>query len=187
MKIESQRELPCSQAQAWAALNDDAVLQSCIPGCESLERTGPDQLSVVVMAAVGPVRARFKAQLQMLDVEVPNRYTVQFDGQGGVAGFGKGRAAVSLASLAEDRCLLSYGADVQIGGKLAQIGSRVVDGAAQKIIGEFFGRFEQAVAAPVAAEPVLETASASAAPQSRSWLTRLLAWWRGLWARQHAA
>lgn len=184
MKIESQRELPCGQAQAWAALNDDAVLQSCIPGCESLERTGPDQLSVVVMAAVGPVRARFKAQLQMLEVEAPNRYTVQFDGQGGVAGFGKGRAAVSLSSVAENRCLLSYSADVQIGGKLAQIGSRVVDGAAQKIIGEFFARFEQAVAAPAAEDSALAP-SASPAPQT-GWLARLGAWWRGLWAKQPA-
>ena len=178
MKFESQRELPCSQAQAWEALNDDAVLQSCIPGCESLARSGPDQLSVVVMAAVGPVRARFKAQLQMLDIEAPNRYAVQFDGQGGVAGFGKGRAEVSLSSSAQGLCLLRYSADVQIGGKLAQIGSRVVDGAAQKIIGEFFSRFEQAVTAPANEESVIEISSSPAL--QRSWLARLRAWWRGL-------
>nr|WP_295129821.1 carbon monoxide dehydrogenase subunit G [uncultured Roseateles sp.] len=157
MRIENQRELPCSQALAWAALNDDAMLQACIPGCESLQRVSvseaegegqgenqvqTEQLQVVVMAAVGPVRARFKGQLTMEDVQAPQSYAMRFEGQGGVAGFGKGRAEVKLTPLDEHRCRLDYCAEVQIGGKLAQIGSRVVDAAANKIIGDFFARFE---------------------------------------------
>ncbi|MEJ6003999.1 carbon monoxide dehydrogenase subunit G [Paucibacter sp. AS339] len=180
MKIENQRELPCSQAQAWAALNDDAVLQACIPGCESLQRSAEDQLQLVVMAAVGPVRARFKATLQMQDVVAPQSYAVQFEGQGGVAGFGKGRAAVSLEALSAQSCRLSYSADVQIGGKLAQIGSRVVDAAAQKIIGEFFQRFET----QLSVAPVPAPAEPSPAPQPEpglGWLARLRAWLLALW------
>ncbi|MDC8785259.1 CoxG family protein [Roseateles koreensis] len=182
MKIENQRELPCSQAAAWAALNDDAVLQACIPGCESLSRSAADQLQLQVMAAVGPVRARFKAQLQMQDICPPASYTVQFEGQGGVAGFGKGRAQVALNALDEGRCLLAYTADVQIGGKLAQIGSRVVDAAAQKIIGEFFERFEQAIAPRAVAtdaEPTPELAAQADAGVRRSWIHRCIDWLRG--------
>lgn len=183
MKIASQRELPCSQATAWAALNDAATLQACIPGCESLTREG-ELLQVVVMAAVGPVRARFKGQLQMQDVVVPESYAMRFEGQGGVAGFGKGLAQVKLSAIDEQRCLLDYSADVQIGGKLAQIGSRVVDAAAQKIIGDFFARFEQALqppAAPVAAPDVPQLPG----PQA-TWWQRLRAWLRGCFSKQPA-
>jgi len=175
MKIASQRELPCSQATAWAALNDEAMLQACIPGCESLTRAG-EQLQVVVMAAVGPVRARFKGQLQMQDVVAPESYAMRFEGQGGVAGFGKGLAQVKLSAIGEQRCLLDYSADVQIGGKLAQIGSRVVDAAAQKIIGDFFARFEQALQAQAANSLPVPTPAVA----SPGWLARLRLWLRGL-------
>ncbi|WIT14357.1 carbon monoxide dehydrogenase subunit G [Paucibacter sediminis] len=173
MKIENQRELPCSQAEAWAALNDEAMLQACIPGCESLTREG-EQLQLLVMAAVGPVRARFKGQLQMQDVVAPVSYAMRFEGQGGVAGFGKGLAQVRLSVIDEQRCLLHYSADVQIGGKLAQIGSRVVDAAAQKIIGDFFARLEQALQAR---QPQLPLLPAPAAPPA-GLLARLWAWLR---------
>ncbi|MEL4179262.1 CoxG family protein [Roseateles sp. PN1] len=214
MRIENQRELPCSQALAWAALNDDAMLQACIPGCESLQRVSvsegegngegaglvqTEQLQVVVMAAVGPVRARFKGQLTMEDVQAPQSYAMRFEGQGGVAGFGKGRAEVKLTPLDGNRCMLDYCAEVQIGGKLAQIGSRVVDAAANKIIGDFFARFEAELqlrqqaqqvqpaesavpASAAAAEPAAGVAAlapmVAAAAAPLPWTARLSLWLR---------
>ncbi len=173
MRIENTRELPCSQQHAWDALNSDAVLQACIPGCESLTRSTPNQMQVMVMAALGPVRARFKAQLELQDLTSPHSYRVVFDGQGGVAGFGKGAALVKLAPIDAARCTMSYEVDVQIGGKLAQIGSRVVDAAAQKIIGEFFERFEAQLQPVAAPDPSTEVATA---PAQRGWWERLLRW-----------
>nr|WP_316642078.1 carbon monoxide dehydrogenase subunit G [uncultured Roseateles sp.] len=180
MKIENQRELPCSQAQAWAALNDDAVLQACIPGCESLTRTAPDRLEAVVIAAIGPVRARFTGKLALSEINAPTGYKLSFEGQGGAAGFSKGTAEVRLSPVSERCTQLHYEATMQIGGKLAQIGSRIVDAAAQKIIQEFFTRFEaQLTTAP---EP-----AATAAPIQSSWWTALGNWWRGLFGARKAA
>lgn len=179
MKIANQRELPCSQAQAWAALNDAAMLQACIPGCESLSREG-EQMNVVVMAAVGPVRARFKGLLQLQDVLAPQSYAMRFEGQGGVAGFGKGLAQVKLSAISEQRCLLDYSAEVQIGGKLAQIGSRVVDAAAQKIIGDFFARFEQ-----VLQQQAQPAAAPAPMPRASLW-QRVWTWLLGCFGKQPA-
>jgi uncharacterized protein len=180
MKFESQRELPCSQATAWAALNDDAMLQQCIPGCESLQRTAPEQLQAVVMAAVGPVRARFTGVLTLLDVQAPHQYRLQFEGKGGVAGFGKGAALVRLSPLPAGRCLLAYNAEAQVGGKLAQLGSRVVEAASAKLVDEFFARFEAAVAAAPAG-----SAEMPAQPEpegNASWALRLQRWCTRCWA-----
>jgi len=157
-----------------------------------------EQLQVVVMAAVGPVRARFKGQLTMEDVQAPQSYAMRFEGQGGVAGFGKGRAEVKLTPLDENRCMLDYCAEVQIGGKLAQIGSRVVDAAANKIIGDFFARFEaelqlrqqaqqvqpveSVVPASAAAEPAASVAAlapvVAAAAAPLPWTARFSLWLR---------
>lgn len=175
MKIENQRELPCSQAQAWAALNDDAVLQACIPGCESLTRTAPDRLEAVVIAAIGPVRARFTGKLALSEINAPTGYKLSFEGQGGAAGFSKGTAEVRLSAVSQHCTQLHYEATMQIGGKLAQIGSRIVDAAAQKIIQEFFTRFEaQLTTAPapaMAPEPV-----------KPDWWMALRNWWLGLFS-----
>ncbi|TDP72553.1 CoxG family protein [Roseateles toxinivorans] len=179
MKIENQRELPCSQAQAWAALNDDAVLQACIPGCESLTRTAPDRLEAVVIAAVGPVRARFTGKLALSEINAPTGYKLSFEGQGGAAGFSKGTAEVRLSPVSARSTQLHYEATMQIGGKLAQIGSRIVDAAAQKIIQEFFTRFEaQLTTAPAAEAP---------APVSISRWAQLCNWWRSLFAKPEAS
>lgn len=179
MLIKNERLLPCGQAQAWAALNDEAVLQACIPGCESLQRLAPEQLEAVVAAALGPVRARFKAKLGLQDIRPPQGYSLVFEGQAGAAGFSKGTARIELLSEGETQTLLRYEAQVQIGGKLAQIGSRVIEAAAQKIIGEFFARLEaQLAAAQVPAEAAAQPAAASA-----GWLARLLGWLRALLGR----
>ncbi len=134
IRINAPRNLPCScKAKesfpasidtTWAALNDPEVLKACIAGCESLERTGDDAYAAVVAVKVGPVGARFKGNLKLTDVQAPNSYTIHFDGQGGVAGFGKGSADVALTAETPTETKLVYDAKAQIGGKLAQVGSQ---------------------------------------------------------------
>jgi uncharacterized protein len=150
MELLGERLIPASIDATWAALNDPEALKACIAGCESLERTGADGFTAVVAVKVGPVSARFKGNLQMTNVQAPNSYTINFDGQGGVAGFGKGSADVALtAEGAQTR--LKYNARAQVGGKMAQIGSRLIDATAGKITEDFFKAFEanlQAANAP---------------------------------------
>jgi uncharacterized protein len=141
MELQGERLIPASVDATWHALNDPASLKACIAGCESLESTGPDAFAAVVALRVGPVSARFKGNLQMTNIQPPNSYTINFDGQGGVAGFGKGSADVALtAEGAQTR--LKYVARAQVGGKMAQVGSRLIDAAAGKITEDFFKAFE---------------------------------------------
>jgi uncharacterized protein len=142
MQLDQQRTIPAPQAAVWAALNDNAMLKACIMGCESIEDTSDNTKQAVVVAAIGPVRAKFTGKIALSDIVAPTRYTITFEGQGGAAGFSKGTAAVQLASLDENTTQLSYQAKVQVGGKLAQIGSRIVDAASEKIIGDFFTKLE---------------------------------------------
>lgn len=141
MELIETHTLPVSQQRAWEALNDTEILRSCIPGCESIDPDGENAYLVALSAAVGPVKARFKGRMQLTDIEAPNSYSIVFEGQGGAAGFAKGNAHVSLEADGEAVTKLTYTANAQVGGKLAQIGSRLVDGAARKIAGEFFKRF----------------------------------------------
>lgn len=153
MELQGERLIPASVDRTWAALNDPAILKACIAGCESLERAGEDQFDAMVAVKVGPVNARFKAKLKLSDVQAPTAYTIHFDGQGGVAGHGRGSAAVALAPEGSGT-RLSYTAKAQVGGKLAQIGSRLIDAAAGKITEDFFSAFVQQIApadAPAAA------------------------------------
>ena len=150
MELTGERLIPASVEKTWASLNDPEVLKACIAGCESMERTGPNALTAVVAMKVGPVSARFKGNVNMTNVQAPNGYTINFDGQGGVAGFGKGSADVALTAQGEST-LLKYIARATVGGKMAQIGSRLIDAAAGKITEDFFKAFEahlQASAAP---------------------------------------
>jgi len=152
MELQGERLIPASVDATWAALNDPAVLKACIAGCESVERTGDDAFTAVVALKVGPVSARFKGNLQMTNIQAPNGYTINFDGQGGVAGFGKGSADVALTPQG-DQTLLKYNARASVGGKMAQIGSRLIDATAAKITEDFFKAFEahlQPAAATVA-------------------------------------
>jgi len=141
MELTETHTLPVPQQQTWDALNDTEVLRACIPGCESIDPDGENAYLVALSAAVGPVKARFKGRMQLTDIDAPNTYTIVFEGQGGAAGFAKGNAQVTLEADGDAATKLSYTASAQIGGKLAQIGSRLVDGAARKIAGEFFKRF----------------------------------------------
>jgi uncharacterized protein len=142
MELNETHQLPVPQNIAWEALNDTDILRACIPGCESIEADGENAYAVVMTASVGPVKAKFKGRMNLVDIDAPHTYTIVFEGSGGVAGFGKGQAKVNLepGDNAESTTL-TYTANAQVGGKLAQIGSRLVDGAARKIAGEFFKRF----------------------------------------------
>ena len=142
MELHGNRLIPAPVATTWAALNDPETLKACIAGCESLERTGDDAYTAVVALKIGPVSARFKGNLKMTDIDPPNGYTINFDGQGGVAGFGKGSADVKLIAEGEAATRLAYEARAQVGGKMAQIGSRLIDATAGKITDDFFKAFE---------------------------------------------
>lgn len=144
MELKGERLIPAPVDTTWAALNNPDILKACIAGCESLERTGEDAFQALVAVRVGPVSAKFKGNLKMTDVKPPNSYTINFDGQGGVAGFGKGSAEVQLAPEAGGT-KLSYIARAQVGGKMAQVGSRLIDAAAGKIAEDFFTAFEAAL------------------------------------------
>jgi hypothetical protein len=140
MEMTGEQLVPASQADTWAALNDPEVLKACIPGCESMERTGSDEYTMQMTARVGPVSAKFKGRMTLSNVKPPESYSIAFEGQGGVAGFAKGGADVSLK--AEGHATrLSYKVKANVGGKLAQIGSRLVDAAATKVAGDFFASF----------------------------------------------
>ncbi|AXE91019.1 carbon monoxide dehydrogenase subunit G [Paraburkholderia terricola] len=163
MELSETHTLPVSQQRAWEALNDTDILHACIPGCETIEADGEHAYNVVLSASVGPVKARFKGRMQLTDIEAPNTYTIVFEGQGGAAGFGKGTTRVTLAPEGDEATRLEYTASAQVGGKLAQIGSRLVDGAARKLAGEFFKRLgvqlggdAGATAAPAVSEPAAD-------------------------------
>ncbi len=144
MDMQGSRHLAVSQQQAWEALNDPQVLKTCIPGCDRVEPTGENQYAIGMAVKVGPVAARFNGKIQLLDVLPPSSYTLSFEGQGGAAGFGKGTAKVNLAPPVEGSgCELNYTANAQVGGKIAQVGQRLVDGVAKSMAEDFFRRFDE--------------------------------------------
>ena len=158
MEMNNTRIVNAPPPEVWRALNDPEVLKDCVPGCESLERVTDNEWRAVVAAKVGPVSARFAGKLALDDVNPPTSYTLRFEGQGGAAGFANGEAKVSLAPAESgNTTLVTYAVKAQIGGKLAQIGSRLVDGAAAKLADDFFARFAQRVSVAPAAAPVPET------------------------------
>jgi uncharacterized protein len=156
MDLSETHTLPVPQQVAWEALNDTDILKACIPGCESMEADGENAYNVAMTAAVGPVKAKFKGRMNLTDIDAPHTYTIVFEGQGGAAGFSKGQAKVNLEpGVDADTTQLTYTANAQVGGKLAQIGSRLVDGAARKIAAEFFKRFgEQLTKGDEPSDPV---------------------------------
>jgi len=146
MEMSGEERIPASQADTWAALNDPEMLKACVPGCESIDLTAENEYQVLMVARIGPVSAKFKGKLSLSDLNPPNSYAIAFEGQGGAAGFGKGSAQVQLAPDGEGT-KLSYQVKANVGGKLAQIGSRLVDAAARKISQDFFAAFNEKVAA----------------------------------------
>ena len=175
MELTSQQALPVTPAQAWDALNDIEMLRRSIPGCETIAPDGENRFQVVVAASVGPVKAKFRSKLQLLDVVPPVSYTMQFDGQGGAAGFGKGTARVRLEPADGGQTMLHYAVNAHVGGKLAQVGSRLVDMAAQKMARDFFEGFERVL---LEVYPPAPAAAPAPAEEARP---------AGLWARFIAA
>ena len=145
MNLQGERRIPASVEQTWTALNDPETLKACITGCESLEQTGDNEYLAVLGLKIGPVNAKFKGKLQLTDIVPQESYRINFEGQGGVAGFGKGHAEVKLSPEGEVT-LLQYDAQAQVGGKIAQIGSRLVASAAAKVSDSFFKAFETKMA-----------------------------------------
>ncbi|SON54170.1 hypothetical protein HDIA_0629 [Hartmannibacter diazotrophicus] len=154
MDMTGEYRIPASRDAVWAALNDPEVLKACIPGCESLEKDG-DDLKATVVAKIGPVKAKFAGKVSFENVNPPVGYTIAGEGSGGVAGFAKGGADVALAEDGAET-ILTYTAKAQVGGKLAQLGSRLIDSTARKMADEFFGAFSQKVGTPVAAPAAAE-------------------------------
>ena len=147
MEMQASRSLAVSQQRAWEALNDPETLKACLAGCDRFEPQGDDQYAVGMAVKVGPVSAKFSGKVTLSDITPPERYRIAFEGQGGVAGFGKGEADVTLTpepadAAGQPRCLLSYSVQAQVGGKIAQLGQRLIDGAARNMADDFFARFD---------------------------------------------
>jgi len=182
MEMNGSRTVPADIDTTWRALNDPEVLKACIPGCESVERVSDNEYRLTMTARVGPVSARFTGRIVLADIVAPTSYTLSFEGQGGAAGFAKGEARVTLTA-DEPGTRIDYQVKSQVGGKLAQIGSRLVDGAAAKVADDFFARFVDRFGKPPAAavdadatEPgvaVPETASSQMRAALRTMSVRL--------------
>jgi carbon monoxide dehydrogenase subunit G len=162
MDMQGQRVLRVTQAQAWGALNDPNVLKSCIAGCDKFELSENNTYNVVVAIKIGPVSAKFNGKVSLTDIQPPNSYALNFDAQGGVAGFGKGEAKVSLEPHAEG-CELHYTVHSSVGGKLAQLGQRLIDGVAKSLAEDFFKKFEEAL---LAQYPAADNSASATTPAS---------------------
>jgi uncharacterized protein len=150
MDMTGEYRLAAPRAKVWAALNDPEILKQAIPGCEEVQKLSDTELSAKVLAKVGPVQARFAGKVTLSDLDPPNGYRISGEGTGGAAGFAKGGATVHLADDGSGT-LLTYKVEAQVGGKLAQIGSRLIDATARKMAGDFFQRFAQVVDQPAPA------------------------------------
>src|SRR5271169_266328 len=175
MELTSSRTVPASVEATWAALNDPEILKACIPGCESIERVSDTEYRVTMTARVGPVAAKFSGRIVLADLVAPTSYRMTFEGQGGAAGFARGEARVALAPEGTDT-RIDYSASARVGGKLAQIGSRLVDGAAAKVAEEFFACFVQRVGgSPPDAVPPMAASEQPAGIPRAMWLRLALA------------
>ena len=147
MDMTGEYRIVAPRTKVWDALNDPEILKQCIPGCESLEKLSPTEMNGKVTAKVGPVTARFSGKVTLSDLDPPNGYKISGEGEGGVAGFAKGGASVQLSDK-DGGTALKYDVDAQIGGKLAQLGQRLIAGAAKKMADDFFVKFAAAVNKP---------------------------------------
>jgi hypothetical protein len=181
VELKGERLLSSDRATAWAALNDTEMLRNCVPGCESITATGENQFEIAMTAAVGPVKSRFKGKLALEDVDAPNAYTMKFEVSGGPTGFARGEARVTLTESAAQQTRLNYVANAHIGGKLAQVGSRLIDAAAGATADKFFEAFGAQLAARAA--PVAGAPATAPAPAKIGFFSLLLAFLRRLIGR----
>lgn len=165
MEIKGEYRIAAPREKVFAALNDPAVLQACIPGCESLEKTSDTEMKAKVRMRIGPVSASFSGKVTLSDINPPNGYRISGEGQGGAAGFAKGGAVVTLREDAGET-VLNYNVDAQVGGKIAQVGARLIDGTAKKLADEFFGKFATMVGGPPPAEAAAVAPTPAPAPSA---------------------
>ena len=163
MDMQGSRQLAITQQQAWDALNDPAVLKACIPGCDKVEPTGEHQYAIGMSVKVGPVSAKFAGKIALTDIVPPKSYSINFEGQGGAAGFGKGNSAVTLTPN-DAGCLLDYTVHASVGGKIAQLGQRLIDGVAKSMAEDFFKRFDLAMQTAYPAAYAVQAQAAATAP-----------------------
>jgi uncharacterized protein len=171
MDMQGSRQLAITQQQAWDALNNPEVLKACIPGCDKVEPTGENQYAIGMSVKIGPVAAKFAGKILLADIVAPESYSINFEGQGGAAGFGKGNSAVKLVPNGAG-CELQYTVHASVGGKIAQLGQRLIDGVAKSMAEDFFKRFDEAMQAAhpgaYAAAQAAQDATNSGAISARS-------------------
>jgi carbon monoxide dehydrogenase subunit G len=158
MDMTGEYRIAAPREKVWAALNDPEILKASIPGCQSLEKASDNEFVAAVTAKVGPVKAKFNGHVTLLNLNPPESYTISGEGKGGAAGFAKGGADVRLKDEG-DETVLSYAAKADVGGKLAQLGSRLIDGTAKKLADEFFENFRNQVTGPPPAPAEAERAA----------------------------
>jgi carbon monoxide dehydrogenase subunit G len=167
MEMTGTREMPAAPDAVWRALNDPSVLKSCIAGCESIQAEGNDRYSMVLMAKVGPVAARFSGKMHLAEIEPQRSYELHFEGSGGAAGFARAQGRVTLTPTGPEATRLEYVAKAQVGGKLAQVGSRLIDGAAHRMAEDFFERFVASVGTPAFTSDAAPVAATAAVPDDQ--------------------
>jgi carbon monoxide dehydrogenase subunit G len=164
MEMTGERRIAAPRQRVWEALNDPAVLQAAIPGCESVERTGDDSFQAKVSVKLGPMSAKFGGKVNLTNINPPESYTISGEGQGGAMGFAKGGADVSLEELGPEETMLRYAVKAQVGGKMAQLGARLIDSTAKSMADQFFDRF----AAQLAPAPGVQGARSGASGMAQS-------------------
>ncbi|MHB2266247.1 SRPBCC family protein [Aliihoeflea sp. PC F10.4] len=151
--IEGEEQIDAPIERVWAALNDPEILKECIPGCESLEKNSDTEMAAVVSLKIGPIKAKFNGQVELQNLNPPHSYTIQGEGKGGIAGFAKGGADVTLTEGEPGKTTLTYAAKADVGGKMAQLGSRLITSTSKKLAGEFFSKFNATVSGKEADTP----------------------------------
>src|SRR5690349_14143566 len=170
MEMLGNRRLPITQQQAWEALNDPETLKKCIPGCDKFEPAGDNEYAVALAVKIGPVSAKFNGKVKLADITPPDSYKLSFEGQGGVAGFAKGSSGVTLKPVdgTDSACDLDYTVQAQVGGKIAQLGQRLIDGAAKSTADDFFKRFEAEMQARYGPPPAAAAEDTAEAPAEKA-------------------
>ena len=153
MDMSGSERIEAPVEAVWQALNDPEILRQAIPGCESLEKTSDTAMTAKVVLKIGPIKAKFEGAVELQNLNPPNSYTIAGEGKGGLAGFAKGGADVSLAADGPDTTILTYTVKAEVGGKIAQLGSRLIDSTSKKLAGEFFAKFGAIVAGKTEGEP----------------------------------
>lgn len=162
MEMTGERRIPASRQQVWEALNDPEALKLAIPGCESVTRTAPDAFEAKVAVKLGPMAAKFGGKVKLENLNPPASYTISGEGSGGAMGFAKGGADVALEETGPHETLLKYNVKAQVGGKIAQLGARLIDSTAKQMADQFFDRFAANLTPPPAEEPAAAVPEAAA-------------------------